>query len=80
MNIVSIHKISCGSKKDFAEGWAGYIENFLPEPLVGLAQSLEGRPMVTSISMIHGPMTARYVISQEDQELGHHLYLHLATF
>ena len=68
-------------KNDIAyRGGAGYNENFLHEPLVRPAQSLEGRPIVTSNSIIHGPMTARYVISQEDQELGQVLYLYLEAF
>ena len=53
----------------FRECLARYVENFLHYPIVRPVQSLEGRPMVTSISIIHGPMTARYVISQEDQDL-----------
>ena len=44
------------------------------------AQSLEGKPMVTSVSMVQGPMTARYVFGHEDQELGQVLYTHLAAF
>ena len=63
------------------QGAAGWLhDNFLHEPLVKPAQSLEGKLMVTSVSMVQGPMTARYVFGHEDQELGQVLYTYLAAF
>ena len=64
----------------YRERLAGFVDNFLNEPFERPLQSLAGTPMITTISIIQGPMTGKYVIGQENVELGQILYLHLARF